>query len=269
MMRRETRLVALDLDGTLLTSAGTLPVEGTALLTQAAANGVHVILATTRIYDSTLKFYRAMGLKSPLICGNGAQVWAAAEGPLWAEYTINEECARIIARFADEHDWELGITVSQMHYWRQRPNQPLGLHAPNITVVATNCDAITGSPQRILVWDVQAIEAISALCRSELAEQCGVEPYVNADGTYHSLGIFAPMANKGAALKLVMQRLGITREQVVTIGDNFNDLPMFACGDISVAMRNAPDAVKQQASVVAPSNDEEGIAWALKEFAIV
>jgi Cof subfamily protein (haloacid dehalogenase superfamily) len=268
-MTAEIRLVALDLDGTLLTSAGTLPAQGAALLTQAAGKGVHVILATTRIYESTLRFYQAMALSSPLVCGNGAQVWATAGGPLWAEHCISEECARIIARLADEQGWELGITVGSMHYWRQRPDQPLGLHAPNITIVAANRDAIVGSPLRILAWDTQAITEIGGLCRSELAGQCGVELYVNPDGTYHSLGVFAPMANKGVALNLVMQRLNVTREQVVTIGDNFNDLPMFACSDTSVAMRNAPSAVKQQASLVAPSNDDEGVAWALRALGIV
>lgn len=48
------------------------------------------------------------------------------------------------------------------------------------------------------------------------------------------------------------------------MGDNFNDLPMFACGRISVAMGNAPRAVQQQATHVAPSNDAEGVAWAIQ-----
>jgi Cof subfamily protein (haloacid dehalogenase superfamily) len=265
----EIRLVALDLDGTLLTSAGELPSEGAALLAQAAAQGIHIILATTRHYHSTLRFYRELNLSSPLICGNGAQVWASAEGPLWAEYCINEEAARAIAQLADEQQWELAITVGEMIYWRQRPGQPLGLQRPNITVVATNRDMITAPPLRILTWQVEAIEAIGAFCRSTLTEHCSVEVYVKSVGEAQSLGIFAPLANKGAALTLVMDRLGVRREQVVTMGDNFNDLPMFACGEISVAMANAPDAVRQQASLLAPSNDDEGIAWALKEFQIV
>jgi hydroxymethylpyrimidine pyrophosphatase-like HAD family hydrolase len=53
------------------------------------------------------------------------------------------------------------------------------------------------------------------------------------------------------------------------MGDNYNDLPMFACGDISVAMANAPAAVRQRVSLVAPSNDDEGVAWAFKKLQIV
>ena len=162
----------------------------------------------------------------------------------------------------------MAVTVGMMVYCRQRINQPLGRQAPNITIVANNTDAIIGAPLRILTGQAQAIEGIRAFCRSELRNQCSVELYVNPDGSHHSLGVFASSANKGTAIALIMKQLGLTREQVVTIGDNFNDLSMFACGEISVAMANAPDAVKQQASLIAPSNDDEGVAWVLKELQI-
>src|SRR5215218_9967428 len=123
--KADIRLVALDLDGTLLTSMGELPALGAALLAEAAAKGLHVILATTRHYASTLRVYKALGLDSPLICGNGAQVWANGYGPLWAEHCIAEETARSIADLADQEGWELAITVGEMIYCRKRPNQPL------------------------------------------------------------------------------------------------------------------------------------------------
>jgi HAD superfamily hydrolase (TIGR01484 family) len=165
---------------------------------------------------------------------------------------------------ADAHDWELGITYAEMSYWRQRPNQPLGLHALDVTIVATNCDGVVGAPLRILTWHPQAIKAIDSFCSTTLRAHCSVERYVNGADEAQSLGIFAPRANKGMALTLIMQRLGVMREQVVTVGDNYNDLPMFACGDVSVAMGNAPEAVRQRATLVAPSHDDEGIAWLLQ-----
>jgi hydroxymethylpyrimidine pyrophosphatase-like HAD family hydrolase len=62
----------------------------------------------------------------------------------------------------------------------------------------------------------------------------------------------------------VLDRLAVQREQVLVIGDNLNDLPMFPYASVRVAMGNAPEAVKQQASMIAPSNDEEGVAWVLE-----
>ena len=56
----------------------------------------------------------------------------------------------------------------------------------------------------------------------------------------------------------------MNREHVLVIGDNLNDLPMFPYASVCVAMGNAPEAVKQKASMIAPSNDDEGVAWVLE-----
>lgn len=135
-------------------------------------------------------------------------------------------------------------------------------------IVGRNSDAITDNPVRILTSDPEAVKSIQSLCQSKFPDQCYAEIYYRPDGGIHSLGIFAPRANKGDALDLVLRRLGISQSQVMAIGDNLNDLPMFSRARISVAMSNAPDQVKRSATVVAPSNDDEGVAWALKEFGI-
>ncbi len=80
------------------------------------------------------------------------------------------------------------------------------------------------------------------------------------------MAVFARGANKGAALAVVLERLGIDCGGVMAIGDNLNDVSMFALARVSVAMGNAPRQVKEAALAVAPSNDEEGVAWALKRF---
>jgi Cof subfamily protein (haloacid dehalogenase superfamily) len=261
-------LVAVDLDGTLLTIENTLAPEGARLLKQAARAGVHVVLATTRNPDSVLSFCRALEINDPLICANGAQVWGSPTGPVWAYRSIPTEAALTIARLADAHNWELSTTVGSMTYWRRRPGQALGPFALNVTIVATNSDAIVGDPVRILVHQPQAVEEIQALCHSQLAEQCYAEVYYKRDGSIHSLGVFALGANKGAALALVLERLGIEQEDVMAIGDNPNDVPMFSFARVRVAMADAPAEVKRNATAVAPTNNQEGVAWALRRFVL-
>jgi Cof subfamily protein (haloacid dehalogenase superfamily) len=262
-------LVAVDLDGTLLTSEGTLAPESARLLRKATQDGVHVVLATTRNPDSVRPFCRLLEINEPIICTNGAQVWGSPDGPVWAYHSIPQEVGLAIAQLADTHDWELSTTVGSATYWRQRPGQALGPIAPNITVVASNSDAIVDNPVRILTWHPDAVDSVRSLCQSKFTNQCYTETYYRPDGTVHSLGVFALQANKGAALALVLNRLGLKSQQVIAMGDNFNDLPMFAHARVSVAMFNAPDEVKQQANAVAPSNDEEGVAWALTAYGVV
>jgi hydroxymethylpyrimidine pyrophosphatase-like HAD family hydrolase len=109
---------------------------------------------------------------------------------------------------------------------------------------------------------------LRAFCESTLARQCRTETYRTPDGTPHALGIYAPGADKGSALQLVLDRLGVTPKRAMAIGDNPNDVPMFARVARSVAMGNAPRAVRDRATVVAPDNDAEGVAWALEQFAL-
>lgn len=263
------QLIAIDLDGTLLTSQGTLAPEGAHLLRKAAQGGKYVVLATTRNPDSVCSFCAAMELNDPIICTNGAQVWGTPNGPVWAYHAIPYEAALTITNLADAHGWELSTTVGQMNYWRQRPGQALGSNSANVSVVATNSDALVGEPVRILTWHPDAVAAVKHLCQLELTRQCYAETYYRPDGAVHSLGVFALKADKGTALQLVLNRLGLSGQQVLAIGDNFNDLPLFAQARVRVALANAPDAVKQKASVVAPSHDEEGVAWTLRAFGVV
>ena len=80
--------------------------------------------------------------------------------------------------------------------------------------------------------------------------------------------IFPVRADKGTALRLVAGKLDIPLGQVLAIGDNPNDMPMFAAAGTSVAMGNAPPEVKDSATVVGPTNDDEGVAWAVRRFVL-
>lgn len=260
------RLIAVDLDGTLLTSREALAPEGARLLNQAAKDGARVVLSTARRVEQTRIYCQEMDLHDPMICMNGAQILGSPDGPEWASYTIPLDVAMAVAQMADERDWAVSTTVGAITYWRKRPGLELGPLAPSRMVVSSNCAGIVGEPARMLAFEAEAITCLEDLCRERFSQQCHTEIYQNADGSAHSLGIFPLEADKGTALRLVLGRLGIAPGEMLAIGDNFSDLPMFALAGASVAMGNAPEPVKRKASVVAPGNDEEGVAWAIKTF---
>lgn len=263
-----TKLVAVDLDGTLLTGERTLAPGGVRSLRQAVHQGVYVVLSTTRNPGGTRLFCREIGTDAPMICTNGAQVWGSPEGPVWVCHTIPRKVALTVAQLADARGWELSTTVGAMTYWRQRPGQSLGPYRPRVTVVARNVDAIVGDPVRILVWHPEAVSVIRSLCTAQFADQCYTTTYHHSDGTVESLSISAPQADKGTALRLVLERLEIAPEQAVAIGDNANDIPMFEVAGTSIAMGNALPAIQSQADAVAPDHDDEGVAWAVQRFVL-
>jgi Cof subfamily protein (haloacid dehalogenase superfamily) len=261
-------LVAVDLDDTLLTSAHVLAPRGARLLRQAAGAGVRVVLATTRNPDTTRPFCDELEINDPIICSNGAQVWGSPRGPIWAIHHIPREAALAIAQMADEYDFELSTTIGSTTYLRQRPGQPLGPLTPHITVVPANADAIVGDPIRILLKGPEALDRIIQLCHSRFIGQCRTDVHYERDGTPRLMCVLPPGADKGTALSLVLDRLGIQRQRSLAIGDNLNDLPMFGVAGTSVAVGNALEQVKRRASAVAPSDDEEGVAWALERFVL-
>jgi hydroxymethylpyrimidine pyrophosphatase-like HAD family hydrolase len=111
-------------------------------------------------------------------------------------------------------------------------------------------------------------EAIQAFCAEEYPNDCRTEIFYNTDGALHSLAICAPQADKKTALGVILAHLGISPQQAIAIGDNMNDLPMLSFVGFSVAMGNAIPELKQCASVIAPDNDHEGVAWALETYVL-
>jgi hydroxymethylpyrimidine pyrophosphatase-like HAD family hydrolase len=268
-------LIAVDLDGTLLLS-GTkrLAVEGSRLLRAAAARGIHIVLATARTPHSTREFCAEMDLHDPIIGSGGAQILGSPGGPVWASFAIPLQAARAIAEYADACNWELSTTIGEMTYWCQRPGQELGQVAPNRVIVRNNSAALPdplagevyAGPVRILAFQPDAIAGLVALCAAGLSDFCRADIFYSAAGRPNSLGIFPAGADKGTALRLIQERLGISPAETLAIGDNSVDLPMFEAAAWSVAMGNAPPEVKRRAGAVSPSNDDEGVAWAVKNF---
>ncbi|MCP5094180.1 MAG: HAD family phosphatase [Chloroflexi bacterium] len=259
-------MIAIDLDGTLLNNFGQLPANGSDLIKKAFDAGIHIIISTTRNYKYVQQICTRLKINDPIVCANGSIIFESPNGTLWQEHLIPPTVAERICQIADDNDWELSISIGEMTYLKQRPGQTLGQLNEHTEIVANNRAALVGQPHRILTWHLQAIKEIQELCQNEFLGMCRTEVFNKPSGELHSLGIFAQDANKGVALRFVLAKLGIEPNQVMAIGDNNNDLPMFDLAKFKVAMGNSTDAIKQMATIIAPSNEDEGVAWALEKY---
>ena len=274
------RLISVDLDGTLFRSDSTPAPESVRLLQCARQAGVRVVINTTRNIGGVRKLCKVWGFRDPVICTNGAQIFASPEGPVWASFTIPMVVARSVARLADHNGWEVSTSVGNLSYLRQRTGQPLGpagspssagiedsQDLPQMEIVRTNEEALVAEPVRMLLHEREAIAAARDLTE-QFPQDCRTETYYKPDGRVHSLCVLPREADKGTALEFVGKKLEIPLAQTLAIGDNPNDMPMFAAAGVGVAMGNAPPAVKAAATVVGPSNDDEGVAWAVRQFVL-
>lgn len=265
---KKISLIATDLDGTLLNNDKKVSLRTKHLIQQAVKQNVRVVLATTRNLYFVQYLCGMLDLADPVICSNGAHILSEPFGEAWAYHTIPVEVALLIAHIADEHDWDISSTVGAMKYLRQRPQQALGQIAPYVTTVRSNAAGIVGPPLRILVWHPAAIDCFQRLCQTELREYCHMETYYQPDGAVQSLGIFPAGADKGNALALVLRRLNLAADAVLAIGDNDNDLPLFAQASVKVAVGNGTVKLKHQADVIAPDNDSDAVGWAIEQFVL-
>lgn len=260
-MERNTngvRLVAIDLDGTLLTPGGELPPEGSRRIREAADGGIHVVIVTTRSMVYTRGICRRLGLDGVVVCSNGAEIFDSPNGSLLVHRRIPLATARRIAELADRSRWRLWITFGNGA--RVTRTEGDARDRPHVTLVDSNIDAMTEEPVSIFAGNPDAIRELEKLCGSDSG--CRTEIYYSSEAVAESIGIFAHRADKGTALRYVAERLGVDRSKVMAIGDNINDIPMLRFAGISVAMGNATSAVRKAASAVAPSNAREGVAWA-------
>ena len=272
------RVVALDIDGTILDSAQRVTDELKAVLARLAAMSVRTVLCTGRRWHSALPVLRELEHGHPVVvCSGGSLVKDAGDGRTLHAVPMQHGTARAAARLMREsglvpmllYDRPLGTrdlmlgesdraSAERLPYaqdnaegWEwyggeypDREERPLGCYA-----VVEDARFERG----LACLSVALMEAanVNALALSRYgAGQSALEAH-------------DPGATKWHGLEWLLGRWGLRPEQVVAIGDDVNDVPMLRAAGLSFAMGNAPDDVKAAADAVTASNDEHGVVEAL------
>jgi Cof subfamily protein (haloacid dehalogenase superfamily) len=261
------RLIALDLDGTLLNSSLRLSDTNAEALQRVIAKGIHVVLATSRWFGLAKRTADRLGISTPLICSNGAEI-RAPDGREILLLTVDAEAARAVVTAGDDKGWEMFTTVGTATYMRMRPGiipekLPAGLRiadrqSEHLSDAAPTCVQVFGNEP------VKAIEEAFAPLYGDRVRFSFNTPV----GLPHYVVLTHPEADKARALEMVCTDLGVDRTETIAMGDSESDLAMLRWAGLGVAMRNSPDDVKREALHVAPSNDEDGVAWAVLKFLI-
>ncbi len=263
------KLIALDLDGTLLGPDRRVGEADGEAVAEARERGVHIVLNTARWYSLAQRTAQRLELHAPLICHNGAHIKEPADGRELLHKQIPQEVAHEIAAFCDEGGFETYTTIDGITYMRTPPEYQIDPQRlpSDMRLANKHADFVTGPVTGILVFDDHAIHQVldkfGERYEAALAFPTGwsesLQPYVT---------ITVAGTDKGDALQRVYEHLGVTPEEAMAVGDTAQDVPMFEVAGIGVAMGNAPDDVKEKANAVAPSNSEGGVAWAIKRFVL-
>lgn len=267
-MAKRVRLIALDLDGTLLTRAGTVSEGNAAAVREAVAAGVHIVFATSRWYVLAKRTADLLGVSSPIICHNGAMIRTPADGAALLHLTLPAAAAIDIAAVADSAQYDGLMTVGDATYLRTRRQNidPARLPFGVTTTQQLSPHAVAGA-DAFLFFGKDAVEGIPRALDSRHAGELNLATGYSATFPAY-LNIVHAGADKGRALTLVCEHLGVPLAEAMAIGDAAPDLEMMRVAGISMAMGNAPPEVKSQVDVIGPGNEDDGVAWAIREYAL-
>jgi Cof subfamily protein (haloacid dehalogenase superfamily) len=269
MSRREIKVVAIDVDGTLLDGDHQLNDAVKDSLYELAAHNIHVVLATARGPQALRPVLRPLQFSPLLVCFSGAWVGEIDRKSFAPKKVILERrhsmsVARSIVATALEHHVEPHVLT--VDTWRTRKMSPETM----LECQLTECSPIITSdlledgvePNKILLI---ATERDSSRALHIIAE--AVQSLSNAAFSKPNyLEIVPKGANKAAALVHLVGILGLDLSQVAAIGDGYNDIEMIREAGLGIAMGNAPAAVKSAADWVTGTNNEAGVAQAVKRL---
>jgi Cof subfamily protein (haloacid dehalogenase superfamily) len=273
MSGRRIRLVALDLDGTLIGEDLRLPPRTTAAIRAAVERGVHVVLATGRMTTSALPYARELGLRAPLIGLQGALVreMPASGSAGLGRLLLHRPLAADVAHDAIAWCRAVGLTPHVNHLEKmvvpvsdQRADDYSSWNLGRVVVVPDLDGWIRGPVTKIIsVGRPPLPDASLERARADFAGRA--DPTVSHP---MFLEFLAPGVNKGSAVRFLARRLGVDLRDALAIGDQGNDAEMIAEVGMGVAMAGAPDAVRAVARLVAPPLAEEGAAQVIEELVL-
>ncbi|MFN6156776.1 Cof-type HAD-IIB family hydrolase [Anabaena sp. AL09] len=269
---KDIKLLVLDIDGTIAGQSNTLSHPVKEVIAAVQAKGIKVAIATGRMYCSALRFHQEIGSTLPLVAYQGAWIQDPNTQEIHRHLSVSREIALQLLEYFEQPDLRSLLSVhfyiNDQLYVREITKETESYQqrcGVNAIPVGDLRQLLDHEPTKILALcdDASLIQQLLTNLRhrykpTELYMTTSVATFIEAANTH---------VNKGNAVRyLAEEMLGLESHNVMTIGDNFNDVEMLSYAGISVAMGDAPDQVQAIADWVAPSVELDGAAIAMEKF---
>lgn len=263
------KLVAIDMDGTLLKEDKTISQRTKNAIQSARKKGVTVVLATGRPIEGVSRYLEELNMYSEndyVLSYNGALIQKTKSKESVAKIALNGSDLHYLRKLSDE----LGVN---MHAF----SEDKGLITPknskyteveadinNIEINEMNMDNISDDEVIIKIMMIDEPEILGEAVEKLPKEV--YEKYTVVRSTPFFLEFLNKEVNKGVGVEMLSKHLGLKREEVMTLGDAGNDLHMIEYAGLGVAMENAFDEVKASADYITDTNENDGVAKAIEKF---
>jgi Cof subfamily protein (haloacid dehalogenase superfamily) len=271
------RLIGIDVDGTLLDARGQIPQANVDAIHDAVSAGIHIALVTGRSYPFARPIADPLPSSIALIVSNGA-VERGMDGSRLAQRLLDRDIARAVlestkpfrhaAALVFDRDADRQVVFETMDW--EHPGRK-GYWARNQSLIAQSVpleDALVEDPIQVMFnGRVEAMRLLVEALRADAGEfAVSLTEYEHRD--FSLIDVTAPSATKGRALAWRAAQLGLSREEVMAVGDNYNDLEMLEFAGLPVVMANSVAGLTERGWAITGDNENAGLAAAIRQFAL-
>lgn len=286
------KLMAIDLDGTLLDSYGNVSEENKQAIKNALENGIEVVIASGRPIMSVKSIASRVGASKYIICGNGAVTYDMDKEEIIYDRFIDKEKVLQIVKICEENSiyysiyTEDTILTKSLNYnvlffnqenAKKEPTKRVKINIVQdiyeyikssdnqkylkITICDDNKVIFTGILKKLR--EINKIEVLDVAHMSRKVIKSGTEDVLVE---YYYTEITSENVDKWFAIKDLIEKIGINENEVIAIGDNVNDLMMIEKSGKGIVMQDSAEYIKEKADYVTCSNDESGVAKAINDI---
>lgn len=286
------KLVAIDLDGTLLNSYGEVSDENKQAIKNAINKGVEVVLSSGRIGDSVESIANELGANNYYISGNGSMLYNMKEEKIEYENFISKEKMLKLIKICDENSIYYSIYTENMVitkslkynvvFYNYENSKKAFDKRTNINIVQNIYEYVENLEDnkflKITICDdseiifSRIIEKFKKINNIDVLEVSHMSRKIIKDGTeevpieYYYTEITNKNVDKWTAIEYLIEKLNIKKEEVIAIGDNMNDKLMIKNAGVGVAMGQSNPIIKEMADVVTQDNNNNGVANILNKI---
>ena len=273
------KLIAVDMDGTLLDSRSQVPEANVAAIVAAVASGIEVALVTGRRFDFAVPIARQIPCPLTMIVNNGALI-KSKDGATHARRLLSRETARLVLEAMGEFNADAAVVfdrprenqvIYQQIDWQDpRRKVYFEMNRAFISTMTPLADCLTEDPIQVMyTGPVARIREVEAALRAlPFAERFALAVTLYESRNFGLVDVLEPRCSKGAALEEWARRRGFARDDVMAIGDNLNDREMLDAVGLPVVMGNSVPELKRQGWRETLTNDENGVAAAIRAYAL-
>ncbi|MBU5263916.1 Cof-type HAD-IIB family hydrolase [Bacillus atrophaeus] len=283
------KLIAIDLDGTLLNSKHQVSSENEKALHQARQEGIEVVVSTGRAHFDVASIFEPLGMKTWVISANGAAIHDP-DGGLFHCESFEKKRAYEILSWLEEENYYYEVFTNRAIYTPHNGRELLNIELDRLTSANPEADLAVLRQAAEVQYSQSGFEYIHSY--RELFEteeqidffnilgfsfykeklEAGWKKFENetdltvVSSADHNFEIAGKRATKGQALERLAKKLGIPMNETAAVGDSLNDYSMLKAAGKSVAMGNAREDIKAMADAVTLTNDEHGVAHMIRHL---